>query len=201
MLTIFEAIIIFATSFGINIIPFFGPSNVFIASLAAIKIDNTNFFSVLIIGALVALGATMARIIHYKVTPLISKHLSEQKQATLEANATKINKHAFLILCLTAATPLPEEPVIISLASMKYNIVKFSTAFFLGKLSIATISAFAGNVIGNSFSEWFSNSLPPGLSPDIALTIMSSCFAIIVTIILLKVDLGKAFRRKKITQL
>jgi membrane protein YqaA with SNARE-associated domain len=191
MLTILEAIIIFATSFGINVIPFFGPSNIFIASLAAIKIDNTNVFSVLIIGALVALGATMARIIHYKVTPLISKHLSEQKRATLESNASKINKQAFLILCLTAATLLPEEPIIISLAAMKYNLAKFATAFFLGKLSIATISAFAGNAIGNSYTELLSSSLPTWISPDTAITIMSTCFAIIVTVILLKVDLGK----------
>ncbi|MCL2288144.1 MAG: hypothetical protein FWC33_03045 [Candidatus Bathyarchaeota archaeon] len=201
MLTIFEVIIVLITSFGFNIIPFFGPSNVFIASFAAIKIDNTNFSSVLIIGALVALGATIARIIHYKIMPHISSRLSEKKRVTLESNAARISKHAFLLLCVTAATPLPEEPVIISLASIKYNIIKFATAFFLGKLFIATMSAYAGNIIGNSFTEWFSNSFPVWLTPDMALTIMSTCLAIIVTVILLKVDLNKFtrfFRRKQL---
>ncbi|MDR2707417.1 MAG: hypothetical protein LBB87_01545 [Nitrososphaerota archaeon] len=136
----------------------------------------------------------MARIIHYKVTPLISNRFNEKKRATLEANAAKINKHAFLWLCLTAATPFPEEPVIISLASMKYNIVKFSIAFFLGKLVITTISAFAGNTIGNTMTEWISTTFPAWLTPEIMVTIMSTFLAIIVTVILLKVDLSKLTR-------
>jgi membrane protein YqaA with SNARE-associated domain len=199
----FEAIILFATSFGVNIIPFFGPSNVFIASLAAINTDITSFLSIVVIAVVVSLGATMARIIHYKATPLISSHFSEKKRATLEANAAKINKHAFLWLCLTAATPLPEEPVIISLASMKYNIVKFSAAFFLGKLALTTLSAFAGNTIGNTATEWLINTFPAWLTPEIIITIMSTVFAIILTVILLKVDLSKltkCFRRQKAVQ-
>jgi len=203
MLTILEAVLLFATSFGINLIPFFGPSNVFIASLAAINIDITHFSSVLIIGVLVSLGATMARIIHYRVTPIISNRFNEKRRATLDANATKINKHAFLWLCLTAATPLPEEPVVISLASRKYNIVKFSIAFFLGKLAITTMSAFTGNTIGNTATEWMSSTFPTWLTPEIMVTIMSTFFAIIVTVMLLKVDLNKLtkyFRRQKTVQ-
>jgi membrane protein YqaA with SNARE-associated domain len=203
MLSIFEAIILFATSLGVNIIPFFGLSNVFIASLAAINTDITSFSSIVVIAAIVSLGATIARIIHYKTTPLISNHFSEKKRATLESNAAKINKHAFLWLCLTAATPLPEEPVIISLASTKYNIVKFSIAFFLGKLALTTLSAFAGNTIGNTATEWLINTFPAWLTPEIIITIMSTVFAIILTVILLKVDLSKLakkFRRQKAVQ-
>jgi membrane protein YqaA with SNARE-associated domain len=197
MLSLFEAILLFAVSFGINVIPFFGPSNVFIASLAAINVDVNNFSSVLIIGVLVSLGATMARIIHYKVTPLISNRFNEKKRATFEANAAKINKHAFLLLCLTAATPFPEEPIIISLASMKYNLAKFSIAFFLGKLVITTMSAFAGNTIGGRATAWMSNTFPAWLTPEIMVTIMSTFLAIIITVILLKFDLSKLTKRFK----
>ncbi|MCL2476121.1 hypothetical protein [Candidatus Bathycorpusculum sp.] len=197
MLSLFEAMFLFAVSFGINVIPFFGPSNVFIASLAAINVDVNNFYSVLLIGVLVSLGATVARIVHYKVIPLISNRFSEKKRAAFEANAAKINKRAFLLLCFTAATPLPEEPVIISLASMKYNIAKFSIAFFLGKLALTTISAFAGNTIGNTATTWLSNMFPAWLSPEILLTIMSTFTAIIITIILLKFDLNKLIKRFK----
>jgi len=197
MLTILEAVLLLITSFGINIIPFFGPSNIFIASLAAISIDITSLSSVLIIGILVSLGATMARIIHYKVTPVISRRFNEKRRATFEANASKINKYAFLWLCLTAATPLPEEPIVISLASMKYNIVKFATAFFLGKLAITTMSAFAGNTIGNTLTNWISETFPAWFTPEIMVTIMSTFLAIIVTAILLKVDLSKLTRHFK----
>ncbi|MDR0318669.1 MAG: hypothetical protein LBI09_01385 [Nitrososphaerota archaeon] len=197
MLSILEAIVLFATSFGINVIPFFGPSNVFIASLAAINIDTTNFSSVLTIVFLVSLGVTAARIIHYKAIPIISNRFNEKKRATLETNAAKINKHAFLLLCMTAATPFPEEPVIISLAAMKYNIVKFSIAIFLGKLVITTMSAFAGNAIGNTVTEWISTTFPAWLTPEVMVTIMSTFLAIIVTVILLKVDLSKITSRFK----
>ncbi len=197
MLSLFEAILLFVVSFGINVIPFFGLSNVFIASLAAVNVDVNNFSSVLIIGVLVSLGATVARIIHYKVTPIISNCFNEKKRATFEANAAKINKHAFLLLCLTAATPIPEEPVIISLASMKYNIAKFSIAFFLGKLALTTMSAFAGNTIGNTATTWLRDMFPAWLSPEILLTIMSTFTAIIITVILLKLDLNKLVNRFK----
>jgi uncharacterized membrane protein YdjX (TVP38/TMEM64 family) len=173
---------------------------VFIASIAAVNADNVDIASDLFIGGLVALGATTARIIHYKATPLISKRLNEQKRATLKANATKINKRAFLFLCLTAATPIPEEPVIISLASMKYNIAKFAIAYFLGKLAITSMGAFAGNTVGNSFSKWLSDTFPVWFTPEIALTIMSTVLAVIVTVILLKVDFSRLpdyFRRKQ----
>jgi membrane protein YqaA with SNARE-associated domain len=202
MLLLIQAIIVFVLAFGINVVPFFGPSNVFIAAIAAVDLKNSTFLSILIIGVVVALGATIARIIQYKATPLISKHLSEKQRTHLEHNATHIYNRAFFVTCLTAASPVPEEVVIVSLSSMKYNIVKFSIAYFLGKMVITTIGAFAGNTLGNTMGNIVGNAYPSWFIP-VSMTIMSTIVAIIIMVIFLKVDLGKfmrIFHREKVCQ-
>ncbi|MCL2642435.1 MAG: VTT domain-containing protein [Candidatus Bathyarchaeota archaeon] len=195
MLTILELILFFAVSFAFNLIPFAGPSNMIIAGGFAFNSGNADFTTVLIIGIIVALGATLAKGIHYGITFFISGHINEKRRATLESNAAKIKKRAFLLLYLAAATPIPDEPIVFTLGLMKYNITKFFTAFFLGKLSIAIMGAFAGGKMGNIASEWLSPEMMTILS--VTLTV---ALTIIITVILLKFDLGrltKYFTRKK----
>ncbi len=194
MLPIIEFVIIFLISFGFNLIPFAGPSNLFIASTATVGLVNADFASLLLIGILVALGATLAKGIHYGVTFFVSKHLNEQRRAKLDADAAKIRKWAFLLLYVAAATPIPDEPIVIPLGLMKYSISKFFLAYFLGKLSITVIGAFLGNQIGNTFSNW--------ISPEVMVA-MSIVLTVIITVVLLKVDMGKLakrFMKKKATQ-
>ncbi len=186
MLPIIEFIIIFLISFGFNLIPFAGPSNLFIASTATIGLVNADFATLLIIGILVALGATLAKGIHYMVTFFIGKHLGEKRRARLDADAVKVRKWAFLLLYLAAATPIPDEPIVIPLGLMKYSPSKFFLSYFLGKLTITVAGAFLGNKIGNVFSSW--------LSPEV-MVVISVVLTIVVTVILLKVDLGKLAER------
>ena len=186
MASIIEFILIFLGAFGFNLIPFAGPSNLFIASTAALSIVDANPTTLVIIGFLVASGAALAKGIHYMVTFFVSKHLSEKRRQRLDADAAKVKRWAFLLLFLAAATPIPDEPVIIPLGLMKYNPAKFFLAFFLGKLSITVLGAFLGNFAGGIFSTW--------LSPEVMIVI-SIVLTVIITIILLKVDLGKLAER------
>jgi hypothetical protein len=59
MASIIEFIIIFLTGFGFNLIPFAGPSNLLIASTAAIGLGNADVGTLVIIGLLIALGAAI----------------------------------------------------------------------------------------------------------------------------------------------
>ena len=186
MASIIEFIIIFLTGFGFNLIPFAGPSNLLIASTAAIGLGNADVSTLVIIGLLIALGAALAKGIHYMVTFFVSGHLSQKRQARLNADANKIRKWAFALLFLVAATPLPDEPVVIPLGLMKYSPVKFFSAYFLGKLTIAVAGAFIGQEANNLFSGW--------LSPEQMFAgsiIFSIALTVVITVILLKVDLGK----------
>lgn len=186
MSSIVEFVILFVTAFGFNLIPFAGPSNLLIASTAAIGIVNADITTLLIIGFVIAFAASVAKGIYYIVTFFVSKRLSEKRQARLNADASKVKRWAFPLLFLAAATPIPDEPVVIPLGLMKYNIAKFFTAYFLGKLSITIAGAFIGNKAANYFSAWF--------SPE-AMIIISIVLTIVITVLLLKVDFGKLAER------
>lgn len=186
MALIIEFVIIFLTAFGFNLIPFAGPSNLLIASTAAIGLGNADASTLILIGVSIALGAALAKGIHYMVTFFISGHLSPKRQARLDADAAKIKRWAMPLLFLVAASPLPDEPVVIPLGLMKYSPAKFFLSYFLGKLTIAVAGAFIGQEASNLFSGW--------LSPEVMVAI-SIILTIVITIILLKVDLGKLAER------
>jgi membrane protein YqaA with SNARE-associated domain len=180
MASIIELIFVLLTSFGLNMIPFAGPSNLFIASNAALVLNSTDPTTLVAIGFLVAIGAALAKSIHYLVTFFIGKHLSQNRRERLDADAVKVKRWAFWLLYIAAATPIPDEPVVIPLGLMKYSIAKFFTAFFLGKLSITIMGAFLGAWTKSTLSEW------------IALSVI---LTIVVTVILLKVDVAKLIER------
>ena len=186
MASLIELILVLLTSFGFNMIPFAGPSNIFIASNSAIMLDSTDPTTLVAIGFLVAIGAALAKSIHYLVTFFIGKHLSQNRRQRLDADAVKVKRWAFWLLYIAAATPIPDEPIVIPLGLMKYSISKFFTAFFLGKLSITIVGAFLGAWTKSVFSEWF--------SPELTIA-LSVVLTIVVTVILLKVDVGKLIER------
>jgi membrane protein DedA with SNARE-associated domain len=69
---------------------------------------------------------------------------------------------------------------------MKYSPVKFFSAYFLGKLTIAIAGVFIGQEASNFFAPW--------LTPDqifILSIVASIILTIAITYILLKVDLNK----------
>ena len=75
-----ELIITFLVAFGFNLIPFFGPSNLLIASTAAISLVNPDPATLVTIAAVIALAAALAKGVYYVVTFFVSKHLSEKNQ-------------------------------------------------------------------------------------------------------------------------
>ena len=199
MTSIIEFIIIFFTAFGFNLIPFAGPSNLLIASNFGVIMGETDVSTLLLVGLIIALAAAFAKGIHYMVTFFISGHLSEKRRARLDTDAVKVKRWAFPLLFLVAASPIPDEPVVIPLGLMKYSPVKFFTAYFLGKLSITIVGAFIGNLAGDFLSAWFSPE-----STFVISIIVSIILTIVVTVILLKVDLGKLTKRisrRKTTQI
>ncbi len=183
MASIVELMGVLFSSFLINLIPFAGPSNLLLAANAALLVPSSDPFT---LGFLVALGSALAKGIHYIVSFFIGGHLSEKRKQLLEADKTKIRRWAFVLLYVAAATPIPDEPIVIPLGLMKYSPVKFFTAYFLGKISITVAGAFLGSFTVNAFSGW--------LSPE-AMVVISIVLTVVVTVILLKVDLGKLTER------
>jgi membrane protein YqaA with SNARE-associated domain len=182
MVPLIDFVIAFSLAFGLNLIPFFGPSNLLIASTAAIGLVNADPASLAIVALLIALAAALAKGIHYMITFFVSGHLGEKNRKRLDAEAVKVRKWAFLLLYLAAATPIPDEPIVIPLGLLKYSPTKFFLAYFLGKITITTAGVFLGKFVESTFSGW--------LSPE-AMVAISIALTIIITVIMFKVDVGK----------
>lgn len=179
---VIELLTILLTSFGLNLIPFASPSNLLIASNAAL-LGTADPVS---IGFLVALGSATAKFIHYMITFIISKRMGEQRRKRLDAVAPRLRRWGAIALFIVAATPLPDEPVIIPLGLLKYNPAKFFLAFFAGKLSITIIGAYLGRLIEQFFASFISQEV---------LIILSIVLTIVIAIVLLKVDVEKTARK------
>lgn len=179
---ILEVLTILTTSFLLNIIPFAGPSNLFIASSAA-AVTNAEPFT---IGLAVAFGSASAKFIHYIVTFFAGKYIGKERRKRLDAAALKLRKWAMPALFIVAATPLPDEPVIIPLGLLRYNPGKLFLAYFAGKLLVGVVGAYLGKFAHEMFRPIIS---------DEALIIISIAATIIVTIILLKIDVTKLAER------
>jgi uncharacterized membrane protein YdjX (TVP38/TMEM64 family) len=182
-----ELVGVLVGSFLINLVPFAGPSNLFIASTAALTVQSDPFS----LGFLVALGATLAKSVHYVVTFFIGKHIGEKRRERIDAETQKIKRWAFFLLFAAAASPIPDEPVVVPLGLMKYSPAKFFAAFFSGKIIITVIGASLGSWTGEVFSPFISQEV---------LAVISITLTVVITILLLKVDtakiIEKLFRRK-----
>ncbi|MGE5556742.1 MAG: VTT domain-containing protein [Methanocella sp.] len=176
-----ELATVLLTSFGLGLIPFAGPSTIFIATNTVLVLGITDPPTLLLVAGLIALGSALAKSVHYLVTFYASKRLSASRQQRLNASGQKINRWGFLMLFAVASTPVPDDPVVIPLGLTKYSPYRFFVAYFSGKLIITTIGAFLGCWTGQRLSEWLTTEV----------TIASSLIlTIIFTILLLKFDLN-----------
>jgi membrane protein DedA with SNARE-associated domain len=173
-----ELLTILLTSFALNLIPFASPSNLLIAYNAAL-LGTADPIS---IGFLVAIGAAIAKFIHYIVTFFISGHIGEQRRKRLDAVAPRLRRWGFVALFIVAATPIPDEPVVIPLGLLKYNPAKFFLAYFAGKLSITVAGAYLGRLGEDLLASVISQE---------AIIIVSIVLTIAITVMLLKVDVEK----------
>lgn len=169
-------------SFGINMIPFASPSNLLMASSAALLVDSDP----LSIGVLVALGATSAKLIHYTISFFVGKHVSETRRRRLEAVATKTRRWAALAVFIAAASPVPDDPVVIPLGLMKYSPARFAVFYFAGKTLVTVIGAFLGG---------FGEQLLSGYVSQVVLAAISIALTIVITVVLLKIDLSQVTQK------
>lgn len=170
---------ILLTSFTLNIIPFAGPSNLLVASTIALKLTDVN---PLTIGFFVALGAASAKFIHYLVMFFAGRYVGEKRRKRIDAASPTLRKWAPVALFVAAATPIPDEPVIVPLGLIRYNPGKLFVAYFLGKLLVGVVGAYLGV---------FTHHVLGSMMDENVLIAISIILTVVVTIVLLKVDMSK----------
>ncbi len=152
---------LFIICFTINMIPFLSPSNMILAGAAAILVPELGWIQ---IGLIVAITATMAKFIHYAVVRGSRVILSEERLKMLESERNRVEKWGALALFIAAASPVPDDPLIVYVGLTKYNSIKFTISYFIGKV----IVTLAGALIGFRTANYFESA--PIVVASIALT-------------------------------
>ncbi len=168
---------LFLLSFALNVLPFMGPSNALLAGALAASLPWGN---PLVIGLLVALAASLAKLIHFVTAFSLRRTLSPERKEKLERYRWRTGNVGALLLFIAAASSIPDEPVVIPLGLMRYSPTKFFLTYLSGKMVVTIPGAYIGsripipNIIG---------------SPLAALT--SIVVTIAATYVLMRIDLEK----------
>lgn len=173
---------VFLLSFLLNMLPFMGPSNLIIAGAVG---ANLLWVNPLIIGFLIAIAASLAKLTHFYLTSFAGKAL-KISESRLEGYRQRADKIGPALIFLAAVSPVPDDPVIIPLGLMKYNPVKFFVFFFAGKMLITTLGASAGSGISLTLVNVLGSPL---------LAVLSVVLTVAATYLLVKIDLEDFTRR------
>ncbi|RDE15865.1 MAG: hypothetical protein C4K49_05310 [Candidatus Thorarchaeota archaeon] len=134
--------------FVINMIPFLSPSNMVLAGLAALLVPTMYWVP---IGFVVAISATLAKAIHYGVVRSSRMAMSDEHLRSLDQEKARVEKWGALALFIAAASPIPDDPLIVYVGLTRYNPLKFIVSYFIGKLTVTLAGAFLGYVTGGLF--------------------------------------------------
>ncbi len=161
---------LFIVCFIFNMIPIAGPSNMVLAGFAMVFLPGANW---IIVGIVVAISATLSKLIHYYTVRGSRLVMSEERLALLDRERDRVNKWGAFALFIAAASPVPDDPLIIYVGFTKYSVVKLTLSYFAGKVAVTLAGAFIGEILGPIFES------APIMMGSIALTL-------IITVILFR---------------
>ncbi|MFX1368160.1 MAG: VTT domain-containing protein [Promethearchaeota archaeon] len=141
---------LFIACLGINLIPFISPSNMVLAGVAALLLPTMSWIE---IGVVVALSATLSKVILYYTVRGSRMVMSDSMLAKIEYERERVDKWGALALVLSAGSPVPDDPIVIYTGLTKYNVGKFLIAYYLGKVAVTLAGAFLGYTVGTLFES------------------------------------------------
>ncbi len=141
---------LFIACFIINMIPFLSPSNMVLAGVAALALP---FLNPIVIGVVVAISATLAKGIHYYAVRASRVVLSEERLKMLDKEKERVDKWGAIALFIAAASPVPDDPLIVYIGLTKYNVPKFVTSYFIGKVIVTLAGALIGHAAALQFES------------------------------------------------
>ncbi|MFX1604947.1 MAG: VTT domain-containing protein [Promethearchaeota archaeon] len=150
---------LFIVCFAINMIPFLSPSNMVLAGAAVLTfsiLGPVGITEALLIGIVVAITATLAKLIHFYIVRGSRVILSEERLKSLDSEKQRVEKWGALALFIAAASPVPDDPLIVYVGLTKYNTIKFILSYFTGKVAVTiagAIIALFGLTLGGGFFE------------------------------------------------
>jgi len=153
--------------FIINMIPFLSPSNMVLAGAAMLLLPT---FNPILVGIVIAISATAAKLIHFFVVRGSRKVMSEDRLRSLDSEKKRVQKWGAFAVFIAAASPIPDDPLIIYVGLTRYSTVKFTISYFIGKVAITILGALIGYSVGGFFESM------PIVLASIALTALITGF-------------------------
>ena len=157
---------LFIACFLINMLPF-GPSNMVMAGIAALLLPALSWIA---IGVIVAFAATLAKLVHYWIVRGSRKVMSDKNLSKLDREKQRVAKWGAFALFFAAASPFPDDPIIVYVALTKYNVLKLSISYYSGKVAVTLAGAFLGYIVGDLFDSL------PLIIGSIALTLIITLY-------------------------
>ncbi|MCS7102766.1 MAG: hypothetical protein NZ992_02655 [Candidatus Korarchaeum sp.] len=171
---------VLAFTFIISLVPFASPSNALMAALIAMSFPNIDK---VLIGVSVALGATLAKAVHFSASYGIGK-LLERK-----VGDERIGKYGrvtlYVMNFIAAATPLPDEWIVIPMGLGRMSPLWFFLTYLAGKLLITIPAAY----IGQGVSYWVEGFLGGNT------WIFSLIIGVVITMLFVLIDFRKLTER------
>jgi len=145
---------VFVFSLALNLVPFLSPSNLLISGAVGSLFPS---FNPLLAGLLIALGASIAKTVHFGASFFAGRFLKSKQQTKTNDSG---HKHAFRRLGMIAAfvaavSPIPDDPIVIPLGLMRYSPLKFFVAYFSGKTMITVTGVYLGQAFSLTFEQYF----------------------------------------------
>jgi uncharacterized membrane protein YdjX (TVP38/TMEM64 family) len=169
---------VFIFTFAVSLIPFVSPSNALEAMLIAMCFPEMDRLA---IGLSVALGATSAKTVHFAASYGLGRIVDRRR-----GGKRSIGRYGrltmYIMNIVAAATPIPDEWVVIPMGLSQINIVWFAVTYFAGKLIITVPSAYIGFAMAPFIKE----------ALGINVWIFSVVIGLVITAIFILVDVEKA---------
>jgi len=175
---------VFLVSLGVNLVPFTSPSNMILAG-AITFLDAA--MDPLYVGIAVAVAASLAKTAHYYVAAFVGSKAGSRAE-TLGSYGRRLGKWGALAAFVIAATPIPDDPVVIPLGMTRYSPVKFFASYLGGKTMVSVAGAYLGRQSALTLQ---------GVFPSSGYIVITAVVSVLIASVLVKGDLPALASRLK----
>ena len=111
---------VFVFSLFLNLVPFLSPSNIVISGAVGSLLPS---FNPLLVGFLVALGASIAKTIHFAFSFFAGGLLRRKQRTNINDHKLRHSSYRFGMIAafVAAVSPIPDDPIVIPLGLMRFS--------------------------------------------------------------------------------
>jgi len=127
----------------------FGNFTVFLPipyAIAVVLLGTQPFINPGILAIICGLGSGIGELSAYFIGVGGRKFVEEKYARTLDSMKALIERYGFFAIVLFAATPLPDDMLLIPLGVLKYSLSKTILASIIGKIALCAILAYGGRI-------------------------------------------------------